>query len=174
MKRERITLPIYNLGCGGGGTLSIERALTKVPGVTYAYANPLTEMVYVEFDPALAHPEQLTALIDQLGYGAPRVVFHRERTPIAMQPAPNWWDTRRLAMVAGLALAAIYALGVAGDLLFPSLFQTYRLWENVLIGVAWAVPWTLPIGLIEAFLIGALVIWACIAVYQALPDRASQ
>ncbi len=172
MKRERITLPIYNLGCGGGGALSIERALTKAPGVIYAYVNPLTEMAYVEFDPALGNPEELAALIEELGYGAPRVVSHRKHATIATQPARDRWDTRRLALVAGLALAAIYALGVVGDLLFPSLFQTYRFWENVLIGVAWAVPWTLLIGLIETFLLGALVIWACMAVYQALPGRA--
>ena len=74
----------------------------------------------------------------------------------------------------GLALAAIYALGVLSDLLFPSLFQTYRFWENVLIGVAWTVPWTLLIGLFETFLIGALVIWAGMAIYQALPRGAPQ
>jgi len=91
-----------------------------------------------------------------------------------MQPARKWRDIRRLAMLAGLALATIYALGVVGDLLFPSLFQTYHLWENVLIGVVWAVPWTLLIGLIETFLIGALVIGACMAVYQALPGRPDQ
>ena len=174
MKRERITLPVYNLGCGGGGALAIERALTKAPGVAYAYVNPLTEMTYVEFDPALANPEQLATLIEELGYGAPRVVSHRQRATIAMQAAPSWWDRQRLAVVAGLALAAIYALGVLSDLLFPSLFQTYRFWENVLIGVAWAVPWTLLIGLFETFLIGALVIWAGTAVYHALPGRAPQ
>lgn len=168
MKRERITLPIYNLGCGGGGTLAIERALTKLPGVSYAYINPLTEMAYVEFDPTLANPEELAALIEELGYGAPRVVSHRKGTTIPMQPAPNRWDTRRLAVIAGLALAAFYALGVVGDLLFPNLFQTYRFWENVLIGVAWAAPWTLLIGLIETFLMGALLIWAGMAIYQAL------
>ena len=174
MKHERITLPIYNLGCGGGGTLASERALTKLPGVAYAYINPLTEMAYVEFDPALANAEQLAALIDQLGYGAPRVVSDSKGTNIAMQPAPNRWDTRRLAIVAGLALAAIYALGVVGDLLFPNLLQTYRFWENVLIGVAWAAPWTLPIGLIETFLMGALLISAGMAVYHALPGQAPQ
>ena len=172
MKHERITLPIYNLGCGGGGTLAIERALTKVPGVAYAYINPLTEMAYVEFEPALATAEQLAALIDQLGYGAPPVVSHHKRTTIAKQPARDRWGTRRLAVVAGLALAAIYALGVVGDVLLPNVFQTYRFWENVLVGVAWAAPWTLPIGLIETFLMGALLIWAALAVYQALPGPA--
>jgi cation transport ATPase len=171
MKRERITLPIYNLGCGGGGALAIERTLTKAPGVVYAYVNPLTEMAYVEFDPALVNPRQLAALIDKLGYGAPPVVSRGERATIAVQPARAQWDTRRLAMVAGLALAAIYALGLLGDLLFPSLFQTYRFWENVLIGVAWATPWSLLIGLIETFLMGVLVIWAGMALYQALPGQ---
>ena len=155
-----------------GGTLAIERALTKVPGVAYAYVNPFTEMAYVEFDPALATAEQLAALIERLGYGAPAVVSNHGPMTSGTQPASNRIQTRRLALLAGLVLAASYALSVLGDLLFPSLFQTYRFWENVLIGVAWATPWTLPIGLIETFLIGALLIWAGMAVYQALPGQA--
>lgn len=172
MTTQRITLPIYNLGCGGGGTLSIERALAKVPGVAYAYVNPLTEMAYIEFDPALANPEQLVAVIDHLGYGVPRVAPRRDHASAAGRPTANQWDTRQRAIAAGLGLAAIYALGVVVDLLFPHLFQIYRFWENVLIGVAWATPWTLLIGLVEAFLYGALVIWAFNAVYRALPGRA--
>lgn len=167
MQRERITLPIYNLGCGGGGTLAIERALSQVSGVTQAYVNPLTEMAYVVYDPALASAENLLGVVDRLGYGAPRAEACQKRAPaspaLATKQRQVWW----LAIQAGLWLATIYTLFVIIDLLFPSLFQTYRLWERLLIGVHWRVPWTLLLGLIEVFLFGALAGWAFTLVSRA-------
>ena len=75
MDTTRTTLPLYDLGCGGGGTLTIERALTRLPGVRRAYVNPLTEMAYVEFDPARTTPEDLRKTIEQIGFrvGPPSV-----------------------------------------------------------------------------------------------------
>jgi len=174
MKSDRITLPIYNLGCGGGGALAIERTLTKVPGVMQAYVNPLTEMVYIVYDPAAANPEQLAAVIDRIGYGAPRPKTHIDQAVAFAQISPNAWERQRTVVLAGLLLATIYILGVALDLLLPSQFQLYRFWEALLIGVRWATPWTLLLGLIEAFLLGALGAWGITAVYRALPHRLSR
>jgi cation transport ATPase len=177
MTTQRITLPIYNLGCGGGGSLAIERALTKTPGVAQAYVNPATEMAYVVYDPALANPEQFAAVIERMGYGPPRVATHRAvgtPPPDRASRARRRWDVRGLAIVAGLGLAAIYALCIVVDLLLPDQFQIYRLWERVLLGVSWAVPWTLLLGLVEAFLYGAIGAWAFARLYRALPGRARQ
>ncbi|MBF6596306.1 MAG: heavy-metal-associated domain-containing protein [Thermaceae bacterium] len=69
----RVTLPIYGLGCGGGGALAVERALSKSPGVKRAYVNPLTEMAYIEYDPALTGPERLADVIVGVGFGASSV-----------------------------------------------------------------------------------------------------
>ena len=176
MTTQRITLPIYNLGCGGGGSLTIERALTKAPGVTQVYVNPATEMAYIVYDPTLANPQQFAAVIDRMGYG-PRVAAHRAVSapqPDSASRGRRRWDVRGLATVAGLALAAIYALCVGAYVLFPNQFQIYRLWERVLLGVSWAVPWTLVLGLVEAFLYGAIGAWAFAALYRALPGRARQ
>lgn len=63
----RTTIPLGDLGCGGGAVGSIERALARVPGVFRVYANPLTEMAYVEFDPALCTPADLTAAVQRAG-----------------------------------------------------------------------------------------------------------
>jgi cation transport ATPase len=177
MTTQRITLPIYNLGCGGGGSLTIERALTKAPGVAQAYVNPATEMAYVVYDPALANPEQFAAVIDRMGFGPPPVATHRSvgaPQPDSASRARRRWDVPGLAILAGFGLAAIYALCVVVDLLLPNQFQLYRLWERLLLGVTWAAPWTLLLGLVEAFLYGAIGAWAFARLYRALPGRAHQ
>ena len=171
MKSERITLPIYNLGCGGGGALAIERALTKAPGVLQAYVNPLTEMAYIVYDPTAANPEQVAAVIDRIGYGAPRLKARHDQAVAFVQIPSNPLDGRRTALLVGSLLAAVYILGVVLDLLFPNEFQLYRLWEALLIGVRWATPWTMLLGLIEAFLLGTLGTWGIAAIYYAFPHR---
>ena len=67
---QRITLPIYDLCCGGGGALTVERALAKVPGVLRVYANPATELAYIDYDPSLVDLPQLVAAIESVGYRA--------------------------------------------------------------------------------------------------------
>ncbi len=70
---QRITLPIYDLCCGGGGALTVERALSQVPGVLRVYANPATETAYIDYDPTVTDLPQLIAAIESAGYraGAP-------------------------------------------------------------------------------------------------------
>jgi Cu+-exporting ATPase len=70
MQKERVTLEIYGLGCGGGGALAIERALTRINGVAHAYVNPATETAYVQFDPALVQPADLVHAIEAAGFRA--------------------------------------------------------------------------------------------------------
>jgi copper chaperone CopZ len=67
---RRVTVPIYGLACGGGGALTAERSLTKVPGVRRTYVNPLTEMAYVEYDPTITQPVQLVAALERVGLRA--------------------------------------------------------------------------------------------------------
>jgi cation transport ATPase len=67
---QSLTIPIHGLSCGGGGALSAERALTHTPGVRRAYVNPLTEMAYIEFDPAVTGEARLVAAIEGVGLQA--------------------------------------------------------------------------------------------------------
>jgi copper chaperone CopZ len=64
---QRLTFEIDGLTCGGGGALTAERALARLPGVSRVYVNPLTEMAYVEIDPDAASEQQLVATVADLG-----------------------------------------------------------------------------------------------------------
>jgi copper chaperone CopZ len=67
MNVRRVTLEIHGLGCGGGGVLSVERALSHVNGVRRAYVNPATEMAYVEYDPDVVDSLTLVRTIEKTG-----------------------------------------------------------------------------------------------------------
>ena len=171
MTTQRITLPIYNLGCGGGEAHAIEHGLTQAPGVVYVYVNPLTEMAYIEFDPTHTTLAQLAAVIERMGYGPPRVELVSMHKVSAEQPATAHWGLRQRVILSGLGAALLYIFSLVTDLLFPSLFQLYRFWEWALIGVSWARPWTVPIGIVETFLYGALLAWALFTIRRALPGQ---
>lgn len=70
MDITRLTIAIYGLGCGGGGALTVERALAKLPGVVRVHINPATEMAYVEYDSARLRWEQVAAAIEAVGFRA--------------------------------------------------------------------------------------------------------
>ena len=66
----RVTIPIVGLTCGGGGALSVERALQARPGVIRAYVNPATEMAYVEYASGKVTADDLVKVVEGLGYEA--------------------------------------------------------------------------------------------------------
>ena len=70
MTLNRITLAIDGLGSGGGGALTIERALARTSGVVRAYVSPDAEMAFVEYDPAQASLEQLVVAVERAGFRA--------------------------------------------------------------------------------------------------------
>jgi P-type Cu+ transporter len=69
----RLTMAIYGLGCGAGGSLAIERALRKVPGVEQVYVNPATEMAYIKYLTGVTHADKLVRAIEDAGFGAGEV-----------------------------------------------------------------------------------------------------
>lgn len=64
---RRLTFEIDGLTCGGDGALAAERVIACLPGVIWVHVNPLTEMAYVEIDPASVSEDQLVATVAGLG-----------------------------------------------------------------------------------------------------------
>ena len=65
--RQRVTIPLDNLECGGAG--AIETLLASAAGVRYVYVNALMEMAYLEYDACLTDPLHLAALLTSAGFG---------------------------------------------------------------------------------------------------------
>lgn len=95
---QRATLPVYNLGCGGGGALGLERTLRRMPGVLYAYVNPATEMAYVAYDGAEVDVSSLVGAIErglrhashpQRIEGSAHTFVATADAPAAGQPSPG-------------------------------------------------------------------------------------
>jgi Cu+-exporting ATPase len=70
--KRQLRIPVLDLGCGGGGTATIERELASAPGVLRVYVNPATETAYVDYDPTETDPWSLAQVIEKAGYRAGR------------------------------------------------------------------------------------------------------
>ncbi|HXH25527.1 MAG TPA: heavy metal-associated domain-containing protein [Vicinamibacterales bacterium] len=66
----RVLIPVYGLGCGGGGATTVERELAATEGVLRVYVNPATEIAYVDYDPAEVDPSSLARAVEKAGYRA--------------------------------------------------------------------------------------------------------
>ena len=64
---EEVLLPSEGMTCASC-VRWVERALTKLEGVSAANVNLATERATVRFDPALVDPRQLRAVVEKSGY----------------------------------------------------------------------------------------------------------
>lgn len=80
------TLGITGISCASC-VRKIEKRLSGVPGVSEATVNFATRKANVKYDPAAVKPEDLTAAVDAIGYGA--TVLDRRPAPA---PAPAQED----------------------------------------------------------------------------------
>jgi hypothetical protein len=80
MPTLRTALPLSRLGCAGAERLTIERLLHDEPGVLQVVVNPVTEMAYVEYEPAVTAPDVLFAVLQRAGFTPrDRVAVRRPR-----------------------------------------------------------------------------------------------
>ncbi|HMQ29976.1 MAG TPA: heavy-metal-associated domain-containing protein [Chloroflexaceae bacterium] len=113
MATQRMTVPIYNLSCAGGGALVVERTLARTPGVARVYVNPATEMAYVEYDPETTTAQAVADAVTVAGFGPPPV----KPAPAPRATAPERTPSPRSAALTWRPLAAAL-LAVAGLLVF--------------------------------------------------------
>ncbi|NOY27636.1 MAG: heavy-metal-associated domain-containing protein [Oligoflexia bacterium] len=67
---SEIRIPVQGMTCGGC-TASVERALSRVPGVDGSSASVKDAAVVVRFDPQQVAPDQLVQVIVGAGYEVP-------------------------------------------------------------------------------------------------------
>ena len=80
MPTTRTALPLSSQVCGGEH-LTIERILSEVAGVVTAVVNPVSEMAYVEYDPAYTDPAALFATLKRTGFAPADRAAVREGRP---------------------------------------------------------------------------------------------
>ena len=68
--KRQLRIPVRDLGCGGAGAITIERALAATGGVRRVYVNPATETAYIDYDPTEADDWLLIEAIERAGYRA--------------------------------------------------------------------------------------------------------
>jgi P-type Cu+ transporter len=96
---DRVDLPVSGMTCAACAR-TIERTLTKTPGVERAAVNLATATATVEYDPARVGPGDFIGAIEQLGYGVPQ----QAPRPDAEEPAFR----RRLWLAAILAVPIMW------------------------------------------------------------------
>ena len=68
MAVHRVTIGIVGFGWRGSGALTVERAISHLPGVLRTHVNPDTEMAYLEYDPGKLCPEELVRAVREAGF----------------------------------------------------------------------------------------------------------
>lgn len=151
MARAYTTVPLQSPHIGRE-VRSIEWALRRIPGVTQVRVNPVTEMAYVEYDPAQCDERRLRlAFADATGGSL--------GPPCVDPPRGDGRDAgrrgaRRPALLVGAGAAVLASLVGVGAALFPFHPALTRAWELLVVGVDAAGVAALPVGIVEAFVVG--------------------
>src|SRR5918999_5428507 len=101
----RVTIPVGGMTCAACQA-SVQRALSKEPGVVDAAVNLMTENAAVTFDPALTSPETLVGAIQRTGYQAQLPTTDSEAISAQEErdraQAAEFESLRRKAIVSGV------------------------------------------------------------------------
>lgn len=76
MPTSRIALPLSSHICRGQ-PLAVESMLSEVEGVVAVLVDSVSEMAYVEYDPARADPEALFGVLQRSGFAAAGALSRR-------------------------------------------------------------------------------------------------
>ncbi len=113
---QRTTIPLHRLGCSAAARRRVEKELESLPGVATVYVNPLTEMAYVEYDPARTDPEQCIAAAARSGYLESRPVPDASAMPPMGDDAGRrrGWRAPALTLLVPCLLAVVGVAAVVG------------------------------------------------------------
>ncbi|HEX7120297.1 MAG TPA: heavy metal translocating P-type ATPase [Longimicrobiales bacterium] len=105
----KVTIPVTGMTCAACSA-RVQRALQKVPGVSDAVVNLMTENAVVSYDAALVTPERLVERIRETGYGAElpspdRTAFEEQEAQDRAQEEE--FRALRLKAVVSLAAAVV-------------------------------------------------------------------
>ena len=101
--RKKIRARIGGLHCSLC-TGTIEKALGRLPGVDKVAVSLTHEQALVEYDPAIAHPEEVLQTLKDIGY---TVSDPRKLRPFEEEERDLVREGRRFVIAVGLSLAAI-------------------------------------------------------------------
>jgi Cu+-exporting ATPase len=101
----RLTIPVGGMTCAACQA-TVQRALSKEPGVLDAAVNLMTESAAITFDPAVTTPATLVGAIQRTGYEAELPSFDRdafaEQDARDLAQAAEYDALRRKAIVSGI------------------------------------------------------------------------
>jgi len=120
----RVTIPVGGMTCAACRA-SVQRALSKEPGVLDAAVNLMTESAAVTFDPALTTPATIVGAIQRTGYEAK--LPSRDRDALAEQDARDrahareYEVLRRKAIVSGIigVIVMLVSMALMGESSHP-------------------------------------------------------
>src|SRR5687768_14058245 len=138
----RVTIPVGGMTCAACQA-SVQRALSKEPGVLDASVNLMTESAAVTFDPEVTTPAALVGAIRRTGYDAelpsPAHDTFAEQEARERDQAREYETLRRKAIVSGLigVVAMLASMPMMGGGTHPGVLSWVLLAVTVFV-LAWA------------------------------------
>lgn len=138
----RVTIPVGGMTCAACQA-SVQRALSKEPGVLDASVNLMTESAAVTFDPEVTTPSALVGAIRRTGYDAalpsPARDTFAEQEARERDQAREYESLRRKAIVSGLTggVAMLASMPMMGGATHPGVLSWALLAATVFV-MAWA------------------------------------
>jgi Cu+-exporting ATPase len=138
----RVAIPVGGMTCAACQA-TVQRALSKEPGVIDAAVNLMTESAAITFDPAMTTPATLVGAIQRAGYEAAVPSFDRnalaEQDARDLAQAAEYRTLRRKAIVSGIiGLIAMVAPMLFMDASRPPRTLPWALLAVTVFVMAWA------------------------------------
>src|SRR5688572_29440170 len=138
----RVTIPVGGMTCAACQA-SVQRALSKEPGVLDASVNLMTESAAVTFDPEVTTPSALVGAIRRTGYDAELPSLARdtfaEQEARERDQAREYLTLRRKAIVSGIigVVAMVASMPMMSGATHPGALSWALLAATVFV-MAWA------------------------------------